>query len=246
MTKQVSIEVSEDIARWITESPIFRTPGATELRDAAVTALALAAPQWQWDLGLPWEVEDVYPQDEHPKRFAVTWSPQRHAKTAYLVEGGVSEKVALVVSRAPKAIELLKAWLEQTKDPPAQLYGATLNFVQEVLCQALTAEAVCDILALALEFRPAPEEVIGWPVRDRQLAVDWAGAIHVAASDNEDVQVPPEPVLVQQLRATREAPHLYVPAEAPGTVWDEASGCAFCGGAASNTRHIQAAEGGPS
>ena len=134
--RKVSIEVSEEMARWIANAPIFRMPGSTELRDAARAAL------------------------------------ERHAK------------------------------------PPSD-------------------ETVCDILALALRFRPKEREVAEWDSEARQRAIDWAGSVHVAASDNV-VDVPPEPPEVVELRATRSEPHAFVPtSDDPGGVWDR--GCERCG-----------------
>ena len=65
-------------------------------------------------------------------------------------------------------------------------------------------ETLCDILALALPFRPEEHEVKEWSPADVELASKWAGAIHLSASDNDDVEVPPEPMCILRLRKARE------------------------------------------
>jgi hypothetical protein len=39
--------------------------------------------------------------------------------------------------------------------------------------------------------------VAGWNAEQRLQAVDWAGAIHLQASDNDDVEVPKMPVFLR-------------------------------------------------
>lgn len=55
-------------------------------------------------------------------------------------------------------------------------------------------QTIQDILELA-DVEVAIEEITTWTAEQRQGAVDWAGALHLQASDN-DVDVPPCPFVV--------------------------------------------------
>ena len=80
--------------------------------------------------------------------------------------------------------------------------------------EPLTIEVIKDILALVaecipgtavrrdgrhelelvrLDGFPSDEEIAGWSEAEQQEVVDWAGAIHLRASDNDDVVIPPVP-----------------------------------------------------
>lgn len=60
-------------------------------------------------------------------------------------------------------------------------------------CDDPTGEDTRMILSLALQTPPALEVVRGWTPQQREEAERWAGAVHLAASDNDDVTVPPRP-----------------------------------------------------
>lgn len=57
------------------------------------------------------------------------------------------------------------------------------------------AETVLDILGLVLEEKELPslETIQSWTQAQKDEAVGWAGAVHLNASDNWDVIVPPKP-----------------------------------------------------
>lgn len=46
-----------------------------------------------------------------------------------------------------------------------------------------------------------PEEVAAWTPEQRKLAAEWALSIHAAASDNDDVVVPPRPDFIRRNEA---------------------------------------------
>ncbi|MBW2142628.1 MAG: hypothetical protein JRG97_16505 [Deltaproteobacteria bacterium] len=63
----------------------------------------------------------------------------------------------------------------------------------------LFAEDVRDILALVMDEGPEIEEIQGWTVRQAQEALEWAGALHMYASDNI-VRVPDKPDFLKDRR----------------------------------------------
>lgn len=68
-------------------------------------------------------------------------------------------------------------------------------------------ERTLDMLMLVEEFDRGEDSenalatVIGWTPEQREEAERWAGAVHLAASDNDDVEVPPRPAHVAELFA---------------------------------------------
>lgn len=57
---------------------------------------------------------------------------------------------------------------------------------------ALPADVLSDLLSLVDRVVPA-QTIEGWTAEQRSAAEEWAGALHLFASDNEHVAVPPEP-----------------------------------------------------
>lgn len=61
-------------------------------------------------------------------------------------------------------------------------------------------EATRDLLSLVLHKKELPLEVVaGWTDEQRLLAEDWAGAVHLSASDNNN-RVPAMPEFLNQYR----------------------------------------------
>jgi hypothetical protein len=63
----------------------------------------------------------------------------------------------------------------------------------------LPVSVVADILTLVQEGQRqvSIEEVAGWDQPTRRAVVEWAGAIHLVASDNEGVKIPPMPAVLK-------------------------------------------------
>jgi hypothetical protein len=57
---------------------------------------------------------------------------------------------------------------------------------------------VVDLLALVCVSVPQ-EQVEGWTEEQRQQAARWAVAVHLSASDNDDVEVPPRPAFLDEV-----------------------------------------------
>lgn len=91
-----------------------------------------------------------------------------------------------------------------------QLMNPTQNPVQfEVLppqlkplnIQPTTDEQLQDIIGLVLK-TPVPLDVIQtWTDPERTAVLDWCGAMHFAASDNTDVDIPPVPDVLKPFGA---------------------------------------------
>ena len=89
-----------------------------------------------------------------------------------------------IIELVQDAREVLGAAICQ---PPAE---------SEVPAEDNSPETTRDILGLVE--RDVPLAVVaGWTEHKRKLAGDWAGALHLLASDN-DVNIPPEPSWVQR------------------------------------------------
>jgi hypothetical protein len=78
--------------------------------------------------------------------------------------------------------------------------GTVCSWVEHNVCSACAdAELTRDVLALVdidLD-RLTLETIASWSPADRQLAIEWAGAVHLDASDN-DVDVPPRPSFLDE------------------------------------------------
>lgn len=64
---------------------------------------------------------------------------------------------------------------------------------EKVAAEVQTAH---DMLGLVMETPPELAVVAGWTAKQRQVACDWAGAIHVSASDNPGVRIPKRPKFI--------------------------------------------------
>lgn len=65
------------------------------------------------------------------------------------------------------------------------------------------AEAVQDLLALVSVIAPIAT-VESWTDAQILETENWAMAVHLRASDNDDVEVPPEPEFVKQLERSKD------------------------------------------
>ncbi len=64
--------------------------------------------------------------------------------------------------------------------------------------QHLTDEVLLDILSLVMfEKIPDINEIGEWLEKDKDLVLDWAGAVHAHASDNDDVEIPEKPLVLE-------------------------------------------------
>lgn len=54
-------------------------------------------------------------------------------------------------------------------------------------------QVLSDLLSLVMEDPPPPEQVATWDATMMLLAEGWAAALHLYASDNDDVEVPEKP-----------------------------------------------------
>lgn len=58
-------------------------------------------------------------------------------------------------------------------------------------------DALFDVLEI-VDVHVPPEDIAKWTDEQVQLVEAWAGAVHFAAADNDDVEVPPKPEFLQQ------------------------------------------------
>ena len=93
---------------------------------------------------------------------------------------------------------------EKWMDPEEPDYGEDCNLCREcaVECskEALTDdELLTNILLLTLDEdkMPAPEGIASWSPEEREEVVAWASAIHFTASDNEGIEIPPKPAVLE-------------------------------------------------
>lgn len=87
---------------------------------------------------------------------------------------------------------------ESARDAHSMAHKAKLE------AEVLTPAVIVDILCLVLEEHEMPtlEEVKGWTWEQQEEARRWAGATHLRASDNDDVEVPPRPVFLPRKTKT--------------------------------------------
>lgn len=69
----------------------------------------------------------------------------------------------------------------------------------------LRPEVIADLLSL-INITVTSAEVSAWDVRMREQAADYAAAVHLHASDNPDVAVPPRPAFLPAERAPGQQP----------------------------------------
>src|SRR5262249_53756424 len=83
--------------------------------------------------------------------------------------------------------------------------GASKSEEQEVAATDLPPSKVVSLLSLVIEFVPESDaEIVGalleqlvarWTREERRAVADWAVAVHVHASDNPGVSIPPRPAM---------------------------------------------------
>lgn len=79
------------------------------------------------------------------------------------------------------------------------LIAAEIDRLERASKRPPSAEILVDILSLVFENPPDEDTVEEWSDGDKLAAQNWAGDVHIAASDN-DIEVGPKPEFLKQYR----------------------------------------------
>lgn len=82
--------------------------------------------------------------------------------------------------------------------------------VAEIAEPTPSAQVVHDLLSLVSEEFPVPmptvDQVEAWTDEERRDVAAWAGAVHLSASDNDDVEIPRRPEILSSPRRPDDEP----------------------------------------
>jgi energy-coupling factor transporter ATP-binding protein EcfA2 len=100
---------------------------------------------------------------------------------------------ALICSRRPHVDDL--HWDAAYNDGDGVAWRLHLDV------KAATVEQVETMLTLVLpeDKRPSAAAIAGWDQATRDEVAEWASAVHLRASDHDDVVVPPEPAVISAI-----------------------------------------------
>lgn len=129
--------------------------------------------------------EVIFPDD--PK-------PVRHPYVAYLC----CEDFAHVMGGAVQCMLSEDPWICddcQTENPSGAQWCKKCSPMEFKKSEEQTLQ---DILGLVLPRVPTSSVIEEWTDEQREQALEWAGATHVKASDNDDVVVPPMPAFLKK------------------------------------------------
>ncbi len=74
------------------------------------------------------------------------------------------------------------------------------NDTTEPVDRGLTDQVLADLLSL-VSVTVSPDQVATWTPEQREQAAEWASLVHLSASDNDDVKVPPRPAFLDTQHA---------------------------------------------